>query len=513
MSESGEYEEFEEFDEVIDYDDVAGVSGDGKGGVTAAGGSVGSAGGGGGSGGGGSSGVSVTRAGFNSDRVITLTQDEIFELIKQKIEELAEVLNWSTDVAALVLPRYNWSKERAQEQYFENPDAVMAACNINAGEVHTAPLVPNHETVECQLCWDDVQPGGALALQCFHWFCTGCWVSNLTHTIEKQGVQALPLKRCPHAKCGIPCGMRAFEAILAKEHPHHWRKYQRFLIKSFVDTAADFNFCVSPKCDAVVSTALLRTPECQEVKCERCSTPFCFKCLEEPHAPAECEMIKMWRKKEQDDSETANWMVVNTRPCPKCRRVTEKNGGCNHMKCPQCGLDWCWVCEGEWEKHGTSWYKCNYFDEKKDENTRWKKDAARLELEKYIFYYTRYRNHEQSGKLDQRTLEKARERIREEITRSQLPVYEVDYLERTAKALIRCRHVLKYSYIYSYFLANPKKKELFEYNQNMLEYHTELLSEYIEDRSGKHARQEVVNRTSTAELMLKKLEEGIYQGA
>ena len=34
---------------------------------------------------------------------------------------------------------------------------------------------------------------------------------------------------------------------------------------------------------------------------------------------------------------------ANTKDCPKCKVVIEKSWGCNHMKCTQCGADFCWV--------------------------------------------------------------------------------------------------------------------------------------------------------------------------
>ncbi len=42
-----------------------------------------------------------------------------------------------------------------------------------------------------------------------------------------------------------------------------------------------------------------------------------------------------WKQKIQDDSETRNWMAANTKPCPKCGKPVEKNGGCNLVVC-QC---------------------------------------------------------------------------------------------------------------------------------------------------------------------------------
>ena len=38
----------------------------------------------------------------------------------------------------------------------------------------------------------------------------------------------------------------------------------------------------------------------------------------------------------QDDSETKNWLTANTKPCPKCGKPVEKNGGCNLVVC-MCG--------------------------------------------------------------------------------------------------------------------------------------------------------------------------------
>lgn len=39
------------------------------------------------------------------------------------------------------------------------------------------------------------------------------------------------------------------------------------------------------------------------------------------------------------------WQALNpTTRCPGCRTPITKQGGCNHMKCPRCRVDWCFIC-------------------------------------------------------------------------------------------------------------------------------------------------------------------------
>ena len=40
---------------------------------------------------------------------------------------------------------------------------------------------------------------------------------------------------------------------------------------------------------------------------------YSFKCCESPHEPVLCEYLRRWRRKCDDDSETSNWIHVNTK--------------------------------------------------------------------------------------------------------------------------------------------------------------------------------------------------------
>ncbi len=73
--------------------------------------------------------------------------------------------------------------------------------------------------------------------------------------------------------------------------------------------------------------------------------------------------MKKWLKKCDDDSETSNWIHCHTKECPKCHATIEKSGGCNHMVCrnTSCKAEFCWVCLGPWDPHGTSWLVINSY--------------------------------------------------------------------------------------------------------------------------------------------------------
>ena len=51
-----------------------------------------------------------------------------------------------------------------------------------------------------------------------------------------------------------------------------------------------------------------------------------IQCLNIPHPPCTCEMMTKWAQKCKDDSETSNWLNSNTKTCPKCGKVIEKDG-------------------------------------------------------------------------------------------------------------------------------------------------------------------------------------------
>ncbi len=123
----------------------------------------------------------------------------------------------------------------------------------------------------------------------------------------------------------------------------------------------------------------------------RCGHKFCFRCKEEAHRPASCADVRRWHHKNTSESENVNWMIANTKDCPKCGRPIEKNRGCNHMTCDKrsggCGMEFCWLCMGEWGSHGTStggFYKCNKYEQMKSQGKLSELESRRKTAESEI---------------------------------------------------------------------------------------------------------------------------------
>jgi len=53
----------------------------------------------------------------------------------------------------------------------------------------------------------------------------------------------------------------------------------------------------------------------------------------------------------QEDSFSLLWKDLWTEACPGCGALIEKNGGCPHMKCARCNLDFCWTCMRPYRNH------------------------------------------------------------------------------------------------------------------------------------------------------------------
>lgn len=289
------------------------------------------------------------------------------------------------------------------------------------------------------------------------------------------------------------------------------------------------------------------------VSCD-CGTRFCLKCAEEPHAPTHCALLQQWKEKCKNESETANWILANTKACPKCSSRIEKNQGCNHMTCQSCKYEFCWICMGDWVEHGANtggYYKCNKFDDSNNSNFAGQSDAdkAKRELDRYLHYYKRYHAHAEAQKFATRQLAdtEAKMVLLQEASDNNTTWIDVQFLKTATEQLIECRRVLKYTYTYAYYMhappdsnvaistqrrrssgnsttlnaaaviigqgsTNQGQKERFENHQEMLERFTENLSELSEKPLAEMDRADVINQTRVVDRFMKNVLKYVEDG-
>ncbi|KAJ2823745.1 hypothetical protein GGI24_003601, partial [Coemansia furcata] len=124
-------------------------------------------------------------------------------------------------------------------------------------------------------------------------------------------------------------------------------------------------------------------------------------------------------------------------------------------------------------------------------NARDSVSKSRAQLERYLHYYTRYNNHEQSVKLARQllaTTEKNMEQMQREMTLSWI---EVQFLSDAVDVLSVCRMTLKWSYVLAYYMMSDNQKIIFENNQSDLEMATEQLNELVENPIGQWSIEDI----------------------
>ncbi|KAJ1919948.1 hypothetical protein IWQ60_007110 [Tieghemiomyces parasiticus] len=482
--------------------------------------------------------------------------DDLVRIQKTEADKVGSIFGLSLTHATMMLRSMRWNKDRFLERYTEDPERVQRAAGIadvdpeaarslappvrdyferfsaplasaavdNEGEkadvpdaapgLPVDPIFIAHDDLSleaqskrartelradtlCEICFSNEPDTPLYALACGHWFCVVCYHEYLGHKVRDEGL--LTRIQCPTAKCPNAVDEPSVEMLVS---PRDFQRYQRLLLRSFVDDNDVMRWCPAPDCTYVVEchtpqSALTSTVP--TVRC-RCGHAFCFGCGGGDHQPCICALAKMWIKKCTDDSETSSWIDVHTKVCVKCRAVIEKNGGCNHMTCRKCGHEFCWVCMGSWVEHGRSYYNCNRYSEKSSQEARQFQTKSRATLKRYLHYYERYHNHELSARLDHQLYLQTEKKMLKLQQASDLSWIEVQFLRDAVDTVVQCRETLKWTYAFAFYLVRNNVTELFEDNQRDLEMATEQLSGLLESNLDPQAtpsfRQKVLDKTS-----------------
>jgi ariadne-1 len=441
--------------------------------------------------------------------------------------DASEALGLSNAAVGVLLRQVHWVKEQLLEQYISSDDnnerllrkaGVYNRCNGGGENATIIPTCSVASKFVCPICYEETSD--TLSMPCGHSFCKDCWSDFCTNAIN-EGPTCV-IATCPQAGCSEVVTEEEMEAALGKDSPM-LQKFLSYQLRSFVESNPLTRWCPGRGCEriACANSAAAMEAEGSVARCIDCFTHFCLVCGEESHAPSNCKLLAKWLQKCRNESETANWIIANTKSCPKCSSRIEKNQGCNHMSCQQCRHEFCWICMGDWSDHGANtggFYKCNRYDNNSD-NSSDLSDAARAkrDLDRYLHYYKRFHAHQEAQKFAKKQLKETEERMELfQQANSETPWTDVEFLKAAADQLIECRRVLKYTYVFGYYLDSTTyssmQRDRFEHHQEMLEKFTETLSELSEKPLPEMNRTDVVNQTRVVDRFVKNILKYVEDG-
>ncbi|CAI9094378.1 OLC1v1030103C1 [Oldenlandia corymbosa var. corymbosa] len=433
---------------------------------------------------------------------------EIQTRVEAHISKISSLISVSKEAALVLLCKYRWDVGRILDEWFSDENKIRQACGLVKFTEDDSSRAGGNRKGEffCGICLEtyhhDAVNSFAVRTACGHLYCENCWRTYVSTAING-GAGSLYL-RCPQPNCGASVS----DMITSSASDEDRAKYENYILSSYVGSFKYIKRCPAPEgCEFAVE-CLFRgfgnyNPCYLNVTC-KCSYQFCWNCLEEAHSPVDCETVAKWRLESVSESHNVEWILANTKSCPKCKRRIEKYGGCDEICCAEpCGFFFCWMCLSPMSEHDN--VVCGLYKEGKkgefneEEEIRQK---AKNSLEKFLHYYDRWvinQNSRMKALADMKQL-----RINSEKFRNihHLPVCRVQFIMDACAQVAECRRVLKWLYAFGYFLQveekiGPAKKAFFDYVCAEAESTFERLRASVEEELPKHIRE----RAHPAKLM------------
>lgn len=417
----------------------------------------------------------------NAEKTYTVLREvDIHQRQEESISHVSAVLSISRFSATVLLCHYKWNVSQLHDEWFADEERVRRLVGLL-----TRPVVsfPNANELTCGICFDSFPHDEIHSAVCGHPYCTTCWKGYITTSIN-DGPGCL-LLRCPDPACCAVVGHDMIHKLASNDDKE---KFSRYLVRSYIEDKKKTKWCPAPDCENAVEFEL--GSSVFDVTC-LCSYGFCWNCTEEAHRPVDCSTVAKWILKNSAESENMNWILANSKPCPKCKRPIEKNQGCMHMSCtPPCKFEFCWLCLGAWSDHGErtgGFYACNRYEAAKQEGlydeAERRREMAKNSLERYTHYYERWASNQTSRQkaitdlhqMQTLHLEKLSDKLKE-------PESQLKFIIEAWQQIIECRRVLKWTYAYGYYLPEQEnaKRQLFEYSQGEAEAALERLHQCAE---------------------------------
>ncbi|XP_077233211.1 putative E3 ubiquitin-protein ligase ARI2 isoform X2 [Tasmannia lanceolata] len=462
-------------------------------------------------------------SGWSSPRSCQIiTKESLLAAQREDLFRIMDLLTLNEQHARTLLIHHRWDVERVLSVLVEKgKDWLFAQAGVTIVGHKNIDSSGSLSLVTCNICIEDVPISAVTTMDCGHCFCNACWTEHFVVKINDGQSRRI---RCMAHKCNAICDEAVIRNLVSLKHPDLAERFDRYLLESYIEDNNKVKWCPSvPHCGNAIRVE--GEPYC-EVECT-CGLQFCFSCSLEAHSPCSCLMWELWTKKCRDESETVNWITVNTKPCPKCHKPVEKNGGCNLVSCI-CGQAFCWLCGGATGRDHT-WSSINgHSCGRYKEETEKKAVRAKRDLYRYMHYHNRYKAHTDSFKLES----KLKETIQGKISVSEMResgIKDYSWVTNGLYRLFRSRRVLSYSYPFAFYMFGDDlfkdemtkeqrelTQQLFEDQQQQLEANVEKLSKFVEEPFDElpednilEIRMQIINLSVITDKLCKKMYECI----
>jgi ariadne-1 len=226
-------------------------------------------------------------------------------------------------------------------------------------------------------------------------------------------------------------------------------KYERNIVESYIEDNKNVKWCSAiPPCGSCIQTNVPLSTMLQ-VHC-RCGHEFCFKCNENAHLPATCEMIAAWNQiMRQYESVEDDYLYQSVKRCPSCKRLVEKNGGCNHMTC-QCGFHWCWICTKPFYGYD---HACDGHYQPTAFLSTEKPREFDLKKGRFLEYRTYIRNYDKIKKSEDKQIMQMKENFEQyQMDESFVTNADAKLMNDILNIIRLCRNVIRNSCIFEHFM-------------------------------------------------------------
>lgn len=206
-------------------------------------------------------------------------------------------------------------------------------------------LVPNPESVDCRICYGELQPGeGVLLRECLHCFCKSCLRSVIMLSEE-------PEVSCPYRDdtyaCACSLQEREIRALVSVEEYERW--LQRGLAVAESRCEGSYH-CATADCPGWCvyedTVNVFHCPVCRKHNCLICKAI---------HEGMNCKQYQddLAARAINDSAARRTTHLLQTlvqsgeaMHCPQCSIIVQKRDGCDWLRCTVCHTEICWVTRG-----------------------------------------------------------------------------------------------------------------------------------------------------------------------